>query len=1042
MTKKKFTTWLVATGMAAATIVPSGSAFGASNPLAGSASSFSDSGQTAANFQKAVQQAAELGLISGDPSGRFRPLDTLTRQELAVLLTRALRIEPVRTDSSSFQDVPTDTWSYPYIEAVKKAGVMLGDGKKFRPGARVTREELAAALMQTVREASVPNNPAEYADQSQVSGWAKPAVRSALALGMMELKGNRFAPRQDVQRQEAAEALVRIVRSSEYAAAIDWTDGRTVSVDGRTYVIGDSLKGLLNAENNLILKGAKIRFGAAGGTINEIRSLEIVQSGENAAAGEAEFSRNVVLDARGDRIEGDVTISGDYVSVKNVTVSGSFEVSQALYHDFYGYDITVQGSTFINGGDTNTVVFENSRLQTVDINKKDVRVDAAGSTTVKDFLIYSNTTLIGEAGTTIDRVTLKDGAEQVDISASVGYLVVSSGAKVNLSAGSSIRQLEVADPAAVLNIRAGAKITDLKLPANADASKIIANYEQVQDRIGSVNGTKPAPTVQPVPTLPTLPVTPPDTAPTPNAPVTPPNTAPTPNAPVTPPDTAPTPDAPVTPPDAAPTPDAPVTPPDAAPIPDAPVTPPDTAPTPDAPVTPPDTAPTPDAPTTPPAENHAPTVANPIGDQTVQEGQPGQEIDLNGVFADEDGDMLTLSAESSNTSAATVSVSPDHKLQITPVGGGSTVIAVTANDGRGASQTATFTLTVNRAPYTANAIADQQARVGEADVTVDLSGVFADADAEELTVSAVSEDPSVAAVKKSEDGSRLIVTPMSAGSVKITVTAADKSGAKATNEFQVVVAPAYHKTPFFSEVDWGSDANQYFEIYNPTNSPIALERVKIAWGEGKEMSLADAESGNSGVTSLPAGSAISISDFLSEDLIDPQLQYFFEIGFDYDRPIEVKLLVDNVVTDSLIFTPNVSAIRKGGIWSGSGAYDASEWNALPYDSSLPDLGMYASDQAPVVAQPIMDVRWEGGADSYEFYLDSVFSSGNKGAELTYTADSSDPGVARVSIAGNSLTVVPLNDGETTVTVTAVQSGGKQVRTTFKVIVSANGGMSG
>ena len=201
-------------------------------------------------------------------------------------------------------------------------------------------------------------DPAPFEDHSQVSSWAKQAVQDVLTLGMMDLKDEHFAPKQAVQRQEAAASLVQAFQPGKQAAALDWTDGQRISISGKTYLIGDSLKGLLRIENNAILKGAKVRFAASGGTLNQIDFLEIVQSGENPADGEAEFSRNIVLDAQGDRIEGSVVIAGDFVSVRNLTVDGDFEISQSLYHDFYGYDVTVLGNTVINGGDAHTVVLK------------------------------------------------------------------------------------------------------------------------------------------------------------------------------------------------------------------------------------------------------------------------------------------------------------------------------------------------------------------------------------------------------------------------------------------------------------------------------------------------------------------------------------------------------------------------------------------------------------------------------------------------------------------------------------------------------------
>lgn len=66
---------------------------------------------------------------------------------------------------------------------------------------------------------------------------------------------------------------------------------------------------------------------------------------------------------------------------------------------------------------------------------------------------------------------------------------------------------------------------------------------------------------------------------------------------------------------------------------------------------------------------------------------------LNTKFTDADSDPLTYSATSSNTAAATVSVS-GTSLTVTPVWAGTSTISVKANDGVVDSSPLTFTVTL------------------------------------------------------------------------------------------------------------------------------------------------------------------------------------------------------------------------------------------------------------------------------------------------------------------------------------------------------------
>jgi Ca2+-binding RTX toxin-like protein/GH24 family phage-related lysozyme (muramidase) len=144
--------------------------------------------------------------------------------------------------------------------------------------------------------------------------------------------------------------------------------------------------------------------------------------------------------------------------------------------------------------------------------------------------------------------------------------------------------------------------------------------------------------------------------------------------------------------------------------------------------------------------NRAPTVANPMADQTVLEDAPFSVVVPANTFADQDvGDDLTLSASLSDGTALpawlsfdpltrTFSGTPDD-AQVGTLG-----LRVTATDHLNAAVATTFSLTitnVNEAPTLVTALADQSARETEAFTFVVLAGAFADVDpGDTLTYSA------------------------------------------------------------------------------------------------------------------------------------------------------------------------------------------------------------------------------------------------------------------------------------------------------------------
>ena len=110
---------------------------------------FTDMNPTS-GFYKEVSEAVRLGIIQGkvakDGSSYFDPNGSLTRSEMALILTRAYEIPTDRRDVG-FKDVPQSMPSKEAINAITIGGATLGyaDGT-FRPYEKITREHFSVFL--------------------------------------------------------------------------------------------------------------------------------------------------------------------------------------------------------------------------------------------------------------------------------------------------------------------------------------------------------------------------------------------------------------------------------------------------------------------------------------------------------------------------------------------------------------------------------------------------------------------------------------------------------------------------------------------------------------------------------------------------------------------------------------------------------------------------------------------------------------------------------------------------------------------------------
>ncbi|MCY4442741.1 MAG: fibronectin type III domain-containing protein [Deltaproteobacteria bacterium] len=237
-----------------------------------------------------------------------------------------------------------------------------------------------------------------------------------------------------------------------------------------------------------------------------------------------------------------------------------------------------------------------------------------------------------------------------------------------------------------------------------------------------------------------------------------------------------------------------------------------------------------------------PVVAAPLADVGELEAGVSRNISLSGVFTDDDGDRLTISAGSSDTSKAAVSVAADSSaLTLSGVAPGTARITVTAQDSDGNSVSDAFDVTVvkdNNPPTVASAIADATITNESGTSEVSLSGVFTDADGGDLTVTASSSAESVASVAVSADYSTLTVSAKSRGTATITVTADDGYGGSVVDSFTVRVKAAPVVASAISDVS---------ELKVEATQEVSLSGV-FSDGDGDSLTVTASSSDNAKAT--------------------------------------------------------------------------------------------------------------------------------------------------------------------------------------------------
>ena len=143
---------------------------------------------------------------------KIRPEDSITRAEVAVLLAKALGLEPVNKLFSGFIDLGSISNEVKgYIIAVSEAGIFHGyPGWRFMPNNHISREELACVLVRAFEKKLTMDITLGYTDRDQISDWALDDVKAAIQHKLMGgYPDNTFKPRSFMTRAEAFSIICR-----------------------------------------------------------------------------------------------------------------------------------------------------------------------------------------------------------------------------------------------------------------------------------------------------------------------------------------------------------------------------------------------------------------------------------------------------------------------------------------------------------------------------------------------------------------------------------------------------------------------------------------------------------------------------------------------------------------------------------------------------------------------------------------------------------------------------------------------------------------
>jgi hypothetical protein len=163
----------------------------------------------------AIDALVGRGITTGYPDGTYRPHLEVTRAQVATFLMRALKLDPV--PGVRFSDVAASNVHAPAINALVDAGVLNGyPGDTFRPDESLRRDHMAVVIARALELEPDPVAADRFSDVVAYRGDIGALSAAAITTGYPD---GTFRPRATVNRDQMATFLMNAVRVLDERAA-------------------------------------------------------------------------------------------------------------------------------------------------------------------------------------------------------------------------------------------------------------------------------------------------------------------------------------------------------------------------------------------------------------------------------------------------------------------------------------------------------------------------------------------------------------------------------------------------------------------------------------------------------------------------------------------------------------------------------------------------------------------------------------------------------------------------------------------------------
>jgi beta-N-acetylglucosaminidase len=218
----------------------------------------------------------------------YEPDRSVTRAEFAAFMVRVLEKDDLKvTTPKNFTDVKNTDWFYGVVQQAAQLGVISGkDNGTFAPNEKVTREQIASIMNNALEKEGIilpEKDLATFKDADKVSSYAKLSMQRIVGAGILAGSNNELNPKGDSTRGMTSAFLIRmldVLNNQQPPAPTEpkfyvGTANATDTVKGKEYPSFADAKAAATGTNDVVLKENKVVYMKSGQVTNSVTAAKV-----------------------------------------------------------------------------------------------------------------------------------------------------------------------------------------------------------------------------------------------------------------------------------------------------------------------------------------------------------------------------------------------------------------------------------------------------------------------------------------------------------------------------------------------------------------------------------------------------------------------------------------------------------------------------------------------------------------------------------------------------------------------------------------------